>query len=324
MPRQQTVGDSKDEYDPMAGRLTPYMADGGVVDDEKGDVDASQLPGGALPPSQPVAPPARPMPGMGPEVTPDALQQMLGQYKSGLEKYGPEEQMATRAALTKANAGVLPTLARAGGGFADALMQGVARAGPSNFQQNITAGQNKAMDDTMSTMEKAQAGKMSQQEAQMKLTMNDPGSPLSKLAQNAERDTLKKLGWSDDQINGTSANMIGDATKNGLSYADVQAKLKLESEIHGQTIEMQKAQLEALKARQKAETVQGAAGKLQSRGITERVRDVFSPSPETKALQSQLSGEAATTSVGPYGAETQKDGKTYVWSQATGKYHLKT
>lgn len=227
MNNQEEKFDSDNQYGPLAGRLTPYMAEDGIVEDPKDEVDLTQLPG-ALPPSLATqAPTQRPLPGIPPDATQAALQSFQGRQMAGMNKYGPEEQMATRKALTKANSGFLPSLARAGGGFADAIMQGVARAGPSNFQQGITNQHNKTMDDTMSTLKDAQTGKMAQIQTETKMSMDDPTSPMSQVAKNAQRPTLLKLGWTDEQINQVSGNTAEEAAKSGLGFAEIQSKEKL-------------------------------------------------------------------------------------------------
>jgi hypothetical protein len=241
---EDQTGDSKNPYDPMAGRLTPYLADGGIVDEEQ-----TKQPFIGPPAPLPVAPP-RPMPGMGPDVRPDALQQMMGRYKSGMEQYGPEQQMATRAALTKSNAGFLPSLARAGGGFADAVMQGVARAGPSNFQQSITNQQNKTIEDTMGTLERAQGGKMAQMQAEMKLAAEDPSSPLSKIAQQSNAPTLKAMGLSDAEISGMPASLISEATSKRLSLEEIRVKAEEIRALREQTGRYQEETIKTTRAGQ--------------------------------------------------------------------------
>jgi hypothetical protein len=304
---EEQKGDSKDPYNPMAGRLTPYLADGGIVDDEQ-----TKQPFVGPPAPSPVVP-RKPLPGMGQDVQPDALQQMLGRYKSGMDQYGPEQQMAMRAALTKSNAGFLPSLARAGGGFADAVMQGVARAGPSNFQQSITNQQNKTMDDTMATMERAQGGKMAQIQAEMKMSMDDPNSPLSKIAQNAQRPTLLKLGWTDEQINKVSGNTAEEAAKSALSYEESKTRAEESHSLHELTFEAQRKAQEQARLKQIEDLKAGELAR------TQRGQEFEATHPIATGIQKFLGKQ----SIGPEGEETQRGGKTYVWVPSTGKYHLK-
>lgn len=93
------------------------------------------------------------------------------------------------------------------------------------------------------------------------LQAKDPNSAFSKVTQNAERPTLKKLGWSDDQISKTPAIAIQDATKNSLTYEDTQAKFGLEKATIAQTGAYQQGMLANTKAEigQKGEEARVAA-----------------------------------------------------------------
>jgi hypothetical protein len=85
------------------------------------------------------------------------------------------------------------------------------------------------------------------------LQAKDPNSPYSKVIQNSERPNLKAIGWTDKQISKAPAVAVQDAVKNGLTYADTQAKYGLEKAIHEETIGLQKSQLENTKQYQKGQ-----------------------------------------------------------------------
>lgn len=309
--------DGNPNYDPM-----PHMAAGGEVGDDEQMTLAQPPPMQSIQPPAEEAPPtpspARPLPGMPPHVTPDALQQFLAQQKAGFAKYGPEQQIAQQEALNRQRSGLVPTLARATGGFADALMQGVARAGPSNFEANITNQQNKLAGETMDTMRNAQAGKSAQMQQEMKLSMDDPKSAISGVAQKSEAQTLLKLGWTDDQIKQASANTIGEATKNGLGYFEAKAKADEAKALHEMQAGTAAASLKQIHEHQTAEE-KAAADALALRKKENEISHPFATGIHD-LLNPDTTAQAPT---GPLGATTIKNGKTYEWSPSTGKYHLK-
>jgi len=88
------------------------------------------------------------------------------------------------------------------------------------------------------------------------LQAKDPNSPYSKVVQNSERPTLKKLGWTDAQISSVPATAIQDASKNSLTFEDTQAKLKLEQTEKTLGFGLQKEQIEATKGNQQAQRQQ--------------------------------------------------------------------
>lgn len=168
------------------------------------------------------------LPGIPQDSAQDALNQLLSQQKEGLGKYGPEQQMAVQKALIEGRTGLGPSLARAGGGLADAIMQGVARAGPSHFQENITNQQNQLAGEQMGTMKEAQAGKMAQMKAQMQLSQEDPNSPLSKIAQQAEGPTLISLGAKKEDVAKMPASLIGDFLAKKVTLTEALARIQQE------------------------------------------------------------------------------------------------
>lgn len=256
------VGDSKDEYEPDV----PHMDEGGMVGGfdapDQGDTDTvkglplnpsavPQMPILTPEPAQVAAPVAlapkaqsnpNPLPGIPPEGTQDALNSFLSQQKAGLEKYGPEQQLAVQNDLIKQRQGLGNRIATGLAGFGDDLIR-AGGGGDAGHQQRMMDQQNQLAQEKMGTMEKAQTGKMAQMKAEMELSQNDPTSPLSKIAQNSERPLLQKLGWNDTQIGKVSATMIQDAVKNNLTYEDVQAKYGLEKEIHEETVGLQRQAL---------------------------------------------------------------------------------
>lgn len=272
-------------------------------------------PASGLPPApvqQPISPPANSMPPPSPQ---NELQDYLAQQKAGMQKYGPEQQMAVEQAIAKNRQGLIPNLANAGAGFADAIMQGVARAGPGNFQANLQNRVNQNETGYREAMKNAQTGKMAQMKQEMELAQMDPESPLSKLAQRSASPLLTSLGLSPEEIKQMPASLIGEAQTKHLSLEEIRAKAAEAKALHELQAGTAGASLAQIHAHQTAEE-NAAAAALKQHG------DEFKAAhPIASGIQSLLG--AGEPSTGPLGAETVKNGKTYEWSPSTGKYHLK-
>ena len=215
-------------YDPMM----PHMADGGLVDDPEGDPvpHPEDIPQPTPEPAHVAEPnalaPKAGLPGMPAEVGPDAFQQFMGEQKAGMEKYGPEQQMAVQNALIKARTSPGMALAHGAAGLSDAIMQGVARAGSSGNLKGMRENENQLSNEVSGTMQKANEQKMQQMSAQMKLAQEYPASPISKIAQQTEGPTLIQLGAKPQDIAKMPASLIGDLLAKKITLQDALARIE--------------------------------------------------------------------------------------------------
>lgn len=154
-----------------------------------------------------------------------------------------------------------------------------------------------------------------------KLEARDPQSPLSKWAQKAYASVGKKIGL---DLTNASAALIGDVTGKGVEALNTQ----YQNELKMLGLDLQKKQVEATIGNQKAERAatkeqhqQEAAKTLADRGVIKRSLDTLTGNEATKTLEHIAKGQDLA---GPYGAQTTRNGKAYVWSPETGKYHLKS
>lgn len=247
MPQEEEQHDSDNQYDPMAGRLTPYMNKGGIVDDDAPHMWPGGIAGGHeddtlnqsvpdLPDQAPIssmAPPARPLPGMPPSVTPDAVAATLSQKPpQAPPAYGADQQLALEQELTKRRNGFIPTIANAGAGFADALMQGVARAGPGNFQSSLQNRLDKNDESIRSGMKDYRTGKAGEQKLAMESAEKDPTSPISRMAQKAAAPLFKSMGMTDEEIANIPASLTAEAQTKRLSLEDIRTKAAEARELH--------------------------------------------------------------------------------------------
>lgn len=208
-----------DSNAPAANAVTTDngFADGGIVGDDGADFLSKLQAGTALTPETPKFDPNSGLPPASPQQASiaqpnNAISDYLGQQKQQIGgQYGPEQQMAVSNDILQRQNGLQGRLANAGTGLADALMQGVARAGPSNFQSNLQNRQNQQGQMQLETLKNAQAGNLQNIEAKQKLDAMDPNSAQSKAAQASQGLFLSALGFDPKTISKMSASQIPEA-----------------------------------------------------------------------------------------------------------------
>ncbi len=192
-------------------------------------------PKAGLPPTPPVVPPQVPVnPPVKVPVQPSAAPQPVqganpyfAQQKAELGKYGPEQQLALVQALQKQQNGLGGRVPVALGGLADALMQGVARAGNPGFADRIQGQQNNQAAQQISALENA--GKVNKEnlEGNAQIDSMDPSSQLSKVAQNSYGPLLIKNGFKPQQVQGMSAKNIADLTGKTVEALKAESEAKM-------------------------------------------------------------------------------------------------
>jgi hypothetical protein len=269
---------------------------------------------GGLPPPNPAPAPA-PVAPPPPVAPPQPDWQTPLQNKASLQQFSPEKQMAVEQEILKRRQSIPQVAGNAMTGFADALMQGVARAGPGNFQANLQS-RNAATETGMREASKNfQTGKVAQLQKEMELSQQDATSPLSRSAQRSNHSTLAGLGLSEDEINQMPASVIAEATTKRLSLEDIRVKAQEARELHRLTFGQAKETLAEAKRRNAAEERQHAEE------LATRNKEYATSHPIATAVQGVIGPKEPE--VGPEGAETVRDGKTYEWSPISKAYHLK-
>lgn len=287
-------------------------ADGGVVGD---DDFLSKLQAGTAMSDQPPVqfnpqvglPPVPPPPSV-PAATPSPISAYLGQQKQQIGKYGPEQQLAVSNDILGRQNSIQGRLANAGTGLADALMQGVARAGPSNFQANLQNRQNAQGQQQLEALKGAREGNIQNVEAGQKLDTMDPNSAISKATQASQGLTLAALGFEPKTIGQMSAAEIPAAINTlkdlGLKEreimvakfkAQIEANQLAETSQHNRADEAAKRQELGETAKQhtqenaiKGEEIQsGQLEKAASLPLTSRIAAALGGNPAQKELQHQ-------------------------------------
>lgn len=249
---EEEPGEAYDESNDREFAEMPHLADGGMADFDVNTGDSDTLkglpmnPAAVPPPAMPQAPAApppmapkppmmaappapspKPLPGMPPGITPDDLKSYLDTQRSKINKYSPDDQYAQEMATMKARTGLGGNLANAGAGFADAIMQGVARAGPGQFQKQQQENAEQLATTAAGAMERARAGTKENVEANQKIDFMDPGSTISQINQKAFGPIFAKMGYSPEAVNKMPASQLQTLADLGVRYADAQTQLEL-------------------------------------------------------------------------------------------------
>lgn len=261
-------------------------------------------PNSGMPPAPPVnAAPVAPN---------NSIQSYIGQQKQQLGQYGPEQQMAVSKSLLDQQNGTRGTLANAGTGLADALMQGVARAGNPGFQANLQNRQNAQAGMQMDALKGAREANTQNVGANQRLDAMDPQSPLSasKRAQNGP--ILQAMGFDPKTIGQMSAaemdttmNLLKDFRGKDMEVAVAKMKAAIEARRDQETARhnVSSEGLEATKtgeamrhnvadeANKNEEIKSGMLEKAAAVPVMSRIASVLGGNPAQKALQDQaLSG----------------------------------
>lgn len=210
--------------------------------------------------------PQRTLPGMPPGIGADELSPYINQQKTAMGKYGPDQQMALEKSLMDQRNSLGYKVADAGKGFADALMQGVARAGNPGWQQQFE-NQNMAQgQEQLGVMEKAHAQNLQDTQANMQMDMMNPSSAVSKSYQQAATPIFKQMGISLENVSRMPASQIETIATLGLKSQDIQ----LQSELKKLLLTLQGTGQEANVANQKAIRQQTAQKELGDMGLISR------------------------------------------------------
>lgn len=214
---------------PRPGQMPP-PSDGRTI---QGYADGTE----SVPPPQfdPSAgmPPTPPAPVSTPnsDVTP-----YIQQQKAQLSNYGPEQQLAVSQNLSNAQNSVGGRLASGGATLADALMQGVARAGNPGFANQIQQRQAGQANQAQEGLKNAREANIQNVGANEKLDAIDPNSPLSASKRSQNGPVLAAMGFN-------------PAVVGKMSAAEMDTAMSLLKDFRGKDLETAvaryKAQIEA-------------------------------------------------------------------------------
>ena len=219
--------------------LTPGAADFGQALNPSAIPQPSFDPRAGLPPMPPAPPQAPIQPPVQAPISQNRENTLLSpqrdnvpnpyfaQQKAQLNKYGPEQQLAFVQSLQKQRSGLAGTGAVALGGLADALMQGVARAGNPGYADRIRGQQNQYAKEQIDALEGANKSNKENIEGNAQIDSMNPTSQLSKVAQNSYGPLLIKNGFKPQQVQGMSAKNIADLTGKTVDALKAESEAKM-------------------------------------------------------------------------------------------------
>lgn len=266
------------------------------------------------------------LPGMPAGVTPDELERIINTSKEAYKGYGAGPQMDLSNKLLAQQHSPGMSLAKAGAGFADALMQGVARAGNPGFQKNLQDEQQSLYANSTSAMKNAHDTSLQDVNANMALDAKDPHSTISKTAQKAYASTLEAAGIPKQALPFMSADLIGDIGTKNITLMDDRQKMMLEQAYRMAGLDIQAAQLKATIANNAAQRRSEAAKALSGRGMIRRAGDVITGNPATKTLEDELTAGTTSNTFGTEaeaGAAGLQDGARVTIGGKTGTWRHK-
>lgn len=208
----------------------------GMTDAPPVDEAPTFNPGSGMPPAS--TPPSLPTPQ--PQGSP--ISDYLAGQKAQLGKYGPDQQMAVSNSLLGRQNGLGGTIGTGLTTFADALMQGVARAGNPGFTSNLQNRQDKQAQMQLEALKGAREANRQDVGDNQKLDAMDPNSQLSASKREQNGPILAAMGFNP----GTVAKM---------SAAEMDTTMQILKDFRGKDMEVAVAKMKAaIEAKQLQET----------------------------------------------------------------------
>lgn len=211
LPGLQNLADQAGQGQPAANQVSTDngFAEGGLVPDQQPPIQFDPTSG--MPPQAPVSP----------------LTASLNQQRQQANQYGPEQQMQVSKNLMQQQNGLRGTVANAGTGLADALMQGVARAGNPGFQANLQNRQAQQAGTQLEALKGAREANNQNLETNQKLDSMDPMSPVSKTAQQTYGALLLRNGFKPEQVAKMPASSIAQLTGQTVEALKAESEAKM-------------------------------------------------------------------------------------------------
>lgn len=316
------------------------MADGGLVDDENNKLMdwVKNVPGGTVQSPQPqtVQSPVDTNSGSQEEqesmkdnnesrigdsnpghTSEDLLGAETSQKMMDAGKYGPDQEKAVMDAIKNSQGSLRNRFARAGAGLGDAIM-GVAGKQSPGFLKILEDRQNTQAERAINAnplLQKMNAEKMANQERLEGQSSSTPlgASQTAPLAAFFERVGIPKAEIPKMLQNPAAARSVVDAFATVMSKDE---QIKMETMLKQLELAQRGQQLNSENTNKQTERSQE-----QQKIDFEKQKSEMEHPFLTKI--NKLMGNSSSGNEGPLGATTVKNGKTYEWSQATGKYHLK-
>lgn len=338
----------QDEEEQLLGSLTPgasaqtapaappipapqIVNQGGKQFDFTPGPNASLVARTPAPTPEPLVPPVAPSRARSVPLPAEAdIAPYLAQQKATISRFGPDERLALQESLNARRNSAGYKTAAGLKGLADAVMQGVARAGNPGWMQQFEAGEAKNAENQVQAFNDARALNKENVQAGMTLDQMDPNSELSKSKQASYAPLFAKLGYPPEALQTMSASNIDSSLSLMAQFggAEIQAMIK-QYELAIERARLQAVTTKTESDERQAEENQRLQAAKELSGQTDNARLLgisipFTKGPTdasevgTKYLQDKLVASDA-----PYGPTTSVGGVEYEWSPITKKYHKK-
>lgn len=272
-------------------------AEGGIAPGPAFDPSAGMPPVAAPPPQMPMNDMPQPN---------SSIQDYIASQKAQIGKYGPEEQMAVSKNLLGAQNGLSGRVANGAATFADALMQGVARAGNPGFAAQLQQRQQNQANTQLEALKSAHGANIENAGANQRLDAQDPMSALSESKRAQNGPILQAMGFDPKTIGKMSAaemdttlQILKDFRGKDMEVAVAKMKAAIEARRDAESARhnVQTEGLEGKKAGEatrhnladeanKGEEMQtGALEKAAAIPLTSRIANMFGVNPAQEALE---------------------------------------
>lgn len=276
---------------------------GGVVTPDLGDVP---LPG---------QPPANVPQGTMPSPIQGILAQSQGLGAQMAGQYTPQMRNQLYAAMLERQ-NSMPNAV--GGGLAsigDAIARGYGHSN-SDFLNQSQKLNKESVEGGLGAFDTGSKMNMQQTQAGMELGKMDPTSEISKIHQEAFREALKSLKYTDVQINKMPASQIEMLAQVGLKRADIDAQKELKEA----TLQLQSMLGSATIRNQQGERAQRQQQINKEADKEASTHYLSHPFKASEARSRLAEGSTAGEETAPHGATVTQNGHTYMWNAAKKKY----
>lgn len=219
---------------------------------------------------------------------PQDLDKYIQGQESQADKFGPDQQKAVMDSILQEQRSPVTQIGRGMTGMADAIMQGVARAGNPGFQQQYDQNLMNRQKMQADAVPQLQKMNMEQMAAKQGLEAQRPGSAINQSATPVLSATLTAMGIPKDQLakflsNPAEARRAIDTLKEVIPAKD---KVKIENELKMMELHLQEKNAEATHA------------------LTQQERDISAKRAQDETDKAVLGGSSIPF-IGPSHAQKQ-------------------
>lgn len=254
---------------------------------------------------------------------PEDLESYIADQTAQIDKYGPEQEKAVMDSIIKQRGSLGRGIAHAGATFADALMQGVAGAGNPGFARNLDENQARIDEMRLKEPQTEQAMNAQNMGAKERLAGMSSKSPLGASQTAPLAAFFKRAGVPESEIakmlaNPAAARAVVEPFASVMTAED---KLKMETMLRELELNQRGEQMRGTLANQQEQ--QDLAEKKAQADAAEKLSKLGMIGRNITNRDEAAKLKELSEGTGPFGKETVRKGKVYIWSPISHKYHPK-